>query len=424
MQHVSKAVVTRDRPDSKESSSKPSEQPHLWPMGRALAIAFTTAVIVMGASWFALYWLIGFPDRTPAKPLDTRAQLDLLKLAFAVVAGIGGVVALVTAYRRQRITERSQEHAERVAEDAAHDAAERRITELYAKAADQLGSDKAPVRLAGLYALERLAQDNPSHRQTIVDVICSYLRMPYEPPTKRQPVEAPRASLPTGTTNRPDSATSADIASREELLVRKAAQEIIGKHLHTHASDTGWPRQSVPSDPDFWPGIRLNLDGATLVDFEFTGGRVEIANFSGTRFIGGANFAHADFEGHVFFAEARFEAGPGHFLGAWFGLRVVFDSTRFGEHQASFEGSTFAGMASFRGAIFEGGVTFDDARALDGFDTNWGSQRSWPSGWSERQIAAGEKMPRPRLGRWAGDDSKPPKNRWKFIIRGSDDSPS
>ena len=59
------------------------------------------------------------------------------------------------------------------------DATERRITELYTKAVEQLGSDKAPVRLGGLYALERLAQDNPAHRQTIVNVICAYLRMPF-----------------------------------------------------------------------------------------------------------------------------------------------------------------------------------------------------------------------------------------------------
>jgi len=37
------------------------------------------------------------------------------------------------------------------------DVNERRGSDAYARAADQLGSDKAPVRLAGLYALERLA---------------------------------------------------------------------------------------------------------------------------------------------------------------------------------------------------------------------------------------------------------------------------
>jgi hypothetical protein len=61
-----------------------------------------------------------------------------------------------------------------------------RITELYTKAVEQLGSEKAPVRLGGLYALERLAQDNKEHRQTIVNVICAYLRMPFSP---RAPTE-------------------------------------------------------------------------------------------------------------------------------------------------------------------------------------------------------------------------------------------
>jgi hypothetical protein len=65
-----------------------------------------------------------------------------------------------------------------VAAAAAQDAAEQRITELYTRAVDQLGNEKAPVRLAALHALERVAQKNPEQRQTIVNVICAYLRMP------------------------------------------------------------------------------------------------------------------------------------------------------------------------------------------------------------------------------------------------------
>jgi hypothetical protein len=51
--------------------------------------------------------------------------------------------------------------------------ARQRITDLYIKPVEQLGSDKAPVRLGGLYALERLAQGNPDQRQTIVNVPCA-----------------------------------------------------------------------------------------------------------------------------------------------------------------------------------------------------------------------------------------------------------
>jgi mannitol/fructose-specific phosphotransferase system IIA component len=53
------------------------------------------------------------------------------------------------------------------------------VTNQYTQAVEQLGDNKAPVRLGELYALERFAQDNPAHRQTTVDVICAYLRMPF-----------------------------------------------------------------------------------------------------------------------------------------------------------------------------------------------------------------------------------------------------
>jgi len=60
------------------------------------------------------------------------------------------------------------------------DATERRITELYTKAVEQLGSDKAPVRLGGLYALERLAQDYPrtaaDHRQRHLRLLADAIR--------------------------------------------------------------------------------------------------------------------------------------------------------------------------------------------------------------------------------------------------------
>jgi hypothetical protein len=100
-----------------------------------------------------------------------QVQLDAIRTAGTLVIGTGGAVALLLTARRQRYTELTLVHT-------THDATERRITELYIKAADQLGSVQAPVRLAGLYALERLAHSAVEHRQSIVNVICAYLRMP------------------------------------------------------------------------------------------------------------------------------------------------------------------------------------------------------------------------------------------------------
>jgi hypothetical protein len=99
-------------------------------------------------------------------------RLDALRTALTIGAGAAGAATLLLAGRRQV-------HLEEAAAATELDARERRITELYIKAVDQLGAGTAPVRLGGLHALERLAQDNPDHRQTAVDVICSYLRMPF-----------------------------------------------------------------------------------------------------------------------------------------------------------------------------------------------------------------------------------------------------
>ena len=72
--------------------------------------------------------------------------------------------------------------------------------ELYAKAVEQLGHEKAPVRLGALYSLERLAQDKPERRQTIVNVICAYLRMPFPltvPASKAESAAAGEQGNPT-----------------------------------------------------------------------------------------------------------------------------------------------------------------------------------------------------------------------------------
>jgi hypothetical protein len=58
----------------------------------------------------------------------------------------------------------------------------RTLNERFASAADKLGTDKpAPVRLAGVYAMAGLADDWEDNRQTCIDVLCGYLRMPYAP---------------------------------------------------------------------------------------------------------------------------------------------------------------------------------------------------------------------------------------------------
>ncbi|WP_242911340.1 hypothetical protein [Actinomadura terrae] len=148
---------------------------------------FGVAAVGLGI-WVSTWWLL-HQTHGLSGTAEATARMDAIKTGLSVGAGTGGAVALLLAMRRQWLSERdqahreqvadaTQAHAERVASANEHDALERRITDLYVKAVDQLGSDRAAVRLGGLYALERLGQNHPGLRQTVVNVLCAYLRMP------------------------------------------------------------------------------------------------------------------------------------------------------------------------------------------------------------------------------------------------------
>ncbi|MCZ7477131.1 hypothetical protein [Micromonospora sp. WMMC273] len=153
-------------------------------------------VLLVGVvTWAAVGWLQGSVPPMGDRVERAKLRVESIRTGLTIGASVTAAFALLLAFRRQQLAERTQQATE-------YDAGEKRVTELYVKAADQLGSDKAPVRLAGLYSLERLAQDNPAQRQSIVEVICAYLRMPYTPPND-QPTPEPDDQTP------PDDPTSA-----------------------------------------------------------------------------------------------------------------------------------------------------------------------------------------------------------------------
>ncbi|MFI7605200.1 pentapeptide repeat-containing protein [Micromonospora sp. NPDC049366] len=309
--------------------------------------------------WLVLDWLLGEADR--ASQPDTRATLrvDAIRTGLTVVAGTGGGLALLLAARRQWIGERAQRHQEavaardqehrervqahteavaaaaerhqeRLAAAAEHDAGERRLTELYTRAVELLGSDSAAVRLGGLHALERLGQDHPAQRPTIVAVLCAYLRMP---PADGEP---------------------------RETEVRRSAQRVLTRRLR-------------PGDPAHWPGTVLDLSGARLDGFDASGCELVDADFSGAVFDGATTFAGATVRGRLrlgaVLADAVLDdlAGDGEVVldDARFTGRASFDRARFGGG-LSCRRAAFTERASFRGAGFDRPTSFDAARFEDG----------------------------------------------------------
>ena len=237
--------------------------------------------------------------------------------------------------------------------------------------------DQAPVRLAGLYALERLAHSTAEHRQTIVDVICAYLRMPYTPPqpspsalgrSYRSPGPARRRRART-LTDRPPHTTPTSRESRQEQAqqeqqVRLTAQNILVRNLRIRAQRRRWWHRTPPPAAPVWPGIRLDLAGALLLNnFFLEGCQLDSADFGRARFTDTARFRKAEFIDTTYFGDAEF-TDLAIFSGAQFTDWADFADTKFAD-EAYFEGTQFATDAIFTGAEFAGRADFCGARFTD-----------------------------------------------------------
>ncbi len=282
-------------------------------------IAVSAVVLVLVAATACWVLLSRYGQGTDAD----KARLESVRTVSTIVLGAGGFIALLLAARRQQTAEHDLATKrndlllrEQANKDARHDAAERRISDLYLKAVEQLGAEKAPVRLAGLYALERLAQDNPAHRQTIINVLSAYLRMPYEPMAE----DDRRACL-------------------EEREVRLTAQQILTGHVAPAGADQA----------RFWADLDLDLRGAVLIDLKLHDCSLRNANFAEARFVGQTFLLGIKFGGSTRFDNAVFEGE------AWFAEAEFTDSTRF-------DGATFLADARFDEAVFFGATVFRRAR--------------------------------------------------------------
>ncbi len=298
-----------------------------------LILAAWAVATGMVAAMTTLAWLVlDTPQWKPPGEL-TPENLDAIATrAFAIVAGLGGVALLVIAYRRQRTTENGEQ---------------REVTKLFNErfttAYTELGSEHAAVRLGAVHALAHLADDAPSEEevQMVIDVLCAYLRMPYDPEPGELPVDADDAQ-------REDHRTrTLEFASLRE--VRHTILRIIGNHLR---EPTGWRGK----DYDFTGTV---FDGGDLTGTHFTGGRV---SFEGARFAGGTvSFFGAHFVGgKVDFSRAEFVGGTVDFTGAYLANgRVDFFRAEFVGGTVSFGGAHFVGgTMSFNGAYFTGGTMY------------------------------------------------------------------
>ena len=191
------------------------------------------------------------------------------------------------------------------------------------------------MRIAGVYAMAAAADESPvfSRRQQCIDVLCGYLRLPYDPAAGSN-----NLSEFVSTTTWSATPPAVNIEETRRQAVRQNDREVRDTIVRVLV-------QRLASTADTsWSGN----------DFDLTGVLFEDAWFAGARFSGR----------HVWFDGAVFSGPHSSFEDVKFNAEVVsFDGATF-ESDATFAGATIrARNASFDGATFSGKDTsFDDAR--------------------------------------------------------------
>ncbi|MFF5011268.1 pentapeptide repeat-containing protein [Streptomyces phaeochromogenes] len=334
--------------------------PNLWPVWLVAPAALALALLLgWGIYEYAHdYFAQAAADQQPPKPVNVN---DVLKATVTALTLVGAVLAGLYAYRKQLLSEGD-----------AHRADASQLADRYTTAAEQLGHDQAAVRLAGVYALARLADDWEEQRQVCIDVLCAYLRMPYQP----------------------DPEAAGHKAGERE--VRWTIIRVIRSHLLDPAAPTSWCTYSLDFTGATFDGGDLShsrfLGAVDFSDATFSDGTVNfgqaqfsggIVNFTGAQFSGGTvnfigatfsggavNFRHAGFSGGtVAFIGARCSGGSVHFSDATFsGGTVDFRHAQFSGGTVDFRSATFTGgTVDFRHAQFSGGtVDFSSATFSDG----------------------------------------------------------
>ena len=159
---------------------------------------------------------------------------------------IGGVVAALLAVWRSRVAERQVETAQQSL-----------LNERYQRGAEMLGSDVHTVRLGGIYALQRLAEEHPEqYHIQIMRLLCEFARHP----TKDESDPADGDAL----SPRPD---GDDAAASQHSQLRQDVQAVMAAISNCHAKQLDLEQTSE---------FRLDLRHANLTQAD-----LEMTNLSG-----------------------------------------------------------------------------------------------------------------------------------------------
>ena len=248
--------------------------------------------------------------------------------------------------------------------------AERR--ERYTKAVEQLGDEKAPIRMGGVYTLvglvdewleEKSLSDDERFKegQVIINNLCAYIRSPFTLTSHYDELSQ-------------DSPTSEGIYKdkKEEFYIDKAILDSeadvrlsIIKEIHDRIQG---PDKNTPGA---WSDFEYDFSGSTFFyPIDLTNSYyAKPINFSGSTYQGGANFSDSTYRDEAYFGGSTYQGGANFsdstykdvadFGGSTYQGRADFSRSTY--QWASFIGSTYQGWAYFSDSTYKSWAYFTDS---------------------------------------------------------------
>ena len=358
-------------PEEREDvETKSSDSPEVYQQTRFMAW-FEKAfpwLLVSGAALGLLLMIflpvIFFQEKTAEQLLaQSNLRLALLYTTGGTIAALG----LLETYRKNtndrtkanadiNAALKNQDHQTKVLKEQIRQfdenafkerKAERR--ERYTKAVEQLGDEKAPVRMGGVYTLvglvdewleEKSLSDDERFKegQVIINNLCAYIRSPFTPASRKANLQA-------------------------EADVRLS----IIKEIHDRLQG---PDKNIPGA---WSDFEYNFSGSTFFypinltksyykkPVNFDGSTYqELAVFSGSTYEKGVIFSTSDspstYQGSTHFGDSTYYGKASFSNSTYQDLASFSDSTY--KNKAYFNDSTYLGRAAFSGSTYESEAEF------------------------------------------------------------------
>ena len=272
----------------------------------------------------------------------------------AILLATGGLIALIALGETRRKNDNDKLKNDR--EHLRQVRADRR--ERYTKAVEQLGDEKAPIRMGGVYTLVGLVdewledesiekyEDKLKEGQVIINNLCAYIRSPFTLTSHYNELSNP---TPKGIYKDKKEKFYADKATLDsETDVRLG----IIKEIHDRIQG---PDKNTPGA---WSDFEYDFSGSTFFyPIDLTNSYyAKPINFTGSTYEGGADFTSSTYEGGAYFSRSTYK-DVADFTGSTYEGGANFSRSTY-QSWADFTDSTYKGGANFTDSTYEGGANF------------------------------------------------------------------